>query len=72
MKFETFRMKLAKHIRDLRLEKGFTQEDMDETEWAIPPKTYQLIEEAAGNPTLKTLFKVANRLKIPMKDLFDF
>jgi len=69
--FETFRNKLGKKIKEERLARGFTQEDMDEGDDGVPHRTMQNIETGKSNPNLKTLFRLSKRLNISVSELTD-
>lgn len=60
--------KYAEIVRRLRKEKGLSQETLAELA-KVDPKTIIQIEGGKRNPTLKTLQKLANALKVPLRDL---
>jgi transcriptional regulator with XRE-family HTH domain len=73
MKADELAVKLGRRIRELRKQKGLTQEDMEE--FGIPYKYYQRIESPGSRPanlTLKTLLKIARALDVELSDLFQF
>ena len=71
MDFSVFRRKVGRKIRDLRLQRNLTQEDMDEGDSGIPYRTIQNIEAGRSNPSLKTIHKLAKIFQIKPKDLLD-
>ena len=62
--------RLGRLLRELRLAKGLTQEDM--TKFGFDVKYYQRIEYGEKNVTLQTLSRLAKALGVAVKDLFDF
>ncbi len=54
------------------MEKGLTQEDMEEGTIGIPYRTFVEVERGNSNVTLNTLIKIAFQLGLKPKDLFDF
>ena len=62
---------LGKRIKELRLAKGFSQEDLA-NEADIPLSQVGRIERGETNPTISTLFVIAIALKIDLKTLVDF
>jgi transcriptional regulator with XRE-family HTH domain len=67
--FETVLRKLSKRVKELRLKKGLTQEKIA-YENDISKGNYSDIENGIGNPSLKTLLKIANSLEISLSELF--
>lgn len=69
---EVFLRKLGKRIRELRQEKGLTQEDFDDqTPLGITSHGLQGIEYGQKNPKIYTLYKIARRLGLDLRDLVD-
>jgi transcriptional regulator with XRE-family HTH domain len=62
---------LGEQIRSLRLELGISQEELA-NEAEIPLSQVGRIERGETNPTLSTLFVIAEALKIDLKTLVDF
>ncbi len=60
--------KYGEKIRRLRKEKDLSQEELGEAS-GVDPKTIIQIEGGKRNSTLKTLQKIANALKVPLRDL---
>lgn len=63
--------KLSKRIKDFRIKKGLSQEKIA-YENDLSKGNYSDIENGSGNPSLRTLLKIANSLDITLKELFDF
>ena len=61
---------LGKRVRELRLEKGMTQEDMRYHGFAY--RHYQRIEAGEKDLRLSTLSRLARTFKVRLRDLFDF
>lgn len=62
---------LAKRLKELRSEKGFTQEDLAyESELSL--SQIARIETVKINPTVSTIFIIARTLNVPVSALFDF
>jgi transcriptional regulator with XRE-family HTH domain len=61
---------VGRKARDVRKEKGLTQEDM--MSHGFERRYYQRIEAGEVNLCLKTMNKLANALKISVIDLFNF
>ncbi len=62
---------LAKRLKELRDEKGFTQEALA-YESDITLSQIARIETVKANPTVSTIFKIARTLNVPVSTLFDF
>lgn len=60
--------RLGRKIQRLRKQKGLTQEKLAE-EAKVDPKTIIQMETGKRNPTLKTLQKIANALKISVDQI---
>lgn len=71
MDLEEFLHKLGGKIKRLRKEKGLTQESFDERDHAIPVRTLQEIEAGRSNATVSSIFKIAHKLNVKVKDIFD-
>jgi len=61
----------AVHLKKVRNEVGFTQEDLS---YKAGVSTSQIgrIETAQINPTLSTIFQIARALEVPASKLFEF
>ncbi|WP_061250344.1 helix-turn-helix domain-containing protein [Leptospira alstonii] len=71
MELEEFLQKVGRNIQKVRKEKGFTQEGMDEGNYAVPVRTLQDIEAGRANFTASSIFKLSKQLKVKPKDLLD-
>ena len=71
MNFDILYASLGKQIKQIREQKHLTQEQLAELA-GISLDYLGKIEVNINHPGLKTIFKIANALKVPVKDLFDF
>ena len=62
---------LGNRIRELRIEKGLSQEKLA-NEAEVPLSQIGRIERGENNPTISTLYVLAQALKIELRDLIDF
>lgn len=62
---------LAKRLKEVRSEKGLTQEELSHRS-EITLSQIARIETVKTNPTVSTLFKLARGLQVSPKELFDF
>jgi len=69
MKYKYIFGRLGKEIIKIRKEKGLSQENLA-FEAHVDRSCLALIEESKINPTLKTLLKISQALKIKLSDLF--
>ena len=69
---KSFRKKLGTRIKEIRKEKGLTQEDMEDGIYGTPLRTYVEVERGNSNVTIHTLIRVAFRLGVKVQDLFNF
>jgi transcriptional regulator with XRE-family HTH domain len=60
--------RVARNIRQLRLDRGWTQEDMGER--GFGPRWYQRFESGQHIPTLPTLDRLARVFRVEISDLF--
>lgn len=67
---ERLRKLVGKRVRELRIAKGFKQEDL--CRFGFEYKYYQRIEYGEKNVTLKTLNKLAKAFGVPVSELFRF
>ncbi len=65
-----FLQKFAKHLKELRKEKGLVQDDFDCDE--ISRSMISLLETAKTDVTVSKLKIIADKLNVKVKDLFDF
>lgn len=63
--------KIGLNIMKYRKSKKLTQEQLAEM-CNISRNYYQRIESAASSCSIDTLMTIAEKLEIPLKDLFDF
>lgn len=67
--FEKARAVIAARIRELRLEKGLSQEKL--ADLAGCDRTYVgMLEQKLGNPSLRVLVGIARALQVPLNALF--
>ncbi|TQE74535.1 helix-turn-helix domain-containing protein [Leptospira noguchii] len=71
MEYEEFIRKVGQKIKEIRVSKGITQEQMDEGDYAISYRTVQDIENGQSHPSVRSIFKISKRLKVKPKDLLD-
>ena len=70
--FESFLTDFGLSVKKARTAQGKTQEWMDDKQdYGIDIKHYQSIEQGRANVTLKTIFKICRKLKIPPSALFE-
>ena len=62
---------LAKRLKELRSEKGVSQEELAYRA-EITLSQIARIETVKTNPTVSTIFKIARALDVPLSDIFDF
>lgn len=62
---------LAKRLKEIRSEKGLSQEELAYRS-EITLSQIARIETVKINPTVSTIFKIARALEIPLSDLFNF
>ncbi len=60
--------RIADNIRRIRMEKGFTQEDMSER--GLGTRWYQRLESGRQIPTIPTLDKLARAFKVDIREFF--
>ncbi|MBL7683653.1 MAG: helix-turn-helix transcriptional regulator [Flavipsychrobacter sp.] len=61
----------GKKLREVRLDKGFTQEELA-NECDFPPSQISRIETGSINTSISHIIKIAQVLKVKLKDLMDF
>lgn len=65
--------KVGKRIKEVRLQKGISQADLvGRMQGEIDPTNISRIESGRTNPTVFTLFRLAEALEVDAKDLLDF
>lgn len=62
---------LAKRLKELRDEKGITQEDLAHRS-GLTLSQIARIETFKINPTISTIFRIARGLHVPLSELFNF
>lgn len=68
MDFATFVRSVGANLRRARWAKGKTQIDLAAV---LTPRLVGELERGVGNPTLHTLFLLAEELDVPVSDLVD-
>lgn len=63
--------KIATKLKELRLQKGFTQADLAHKA-GINPNTYAKIERAEQAATVKMLERIATALGVELSQIFTF
>lgn len=71
MKNPDFIKRFAKHLKKLRIQKGFSQQEFADMA-NLDKKTIQRIERGKMNPSLDTLLSLSNAMEIKLKELMDF
>lgn len=69
MDYVTFQKLVCRKIKDLRIEKKMTQEEVSGLEMGV--RAYQRIESGGNAPNLQSLFKIANSLGVHPKELLN-
>lgn len=69
MDFETFRLKVSKRIKDLRIQANLSQEAISGLDLSV--RAYQRIESGEAVPTLESLFILAKSLGIHPKEFLN-
>ena len=64
-------LKLGKSIKTLRKKSGLTQQELAD-KVRVSQKYIQLLESAKRVPSLKLLYKIADALKVGVRDLLNF
>jgi transcriptional regulator with XRE-family HTH domain len=67
----TLRKKFGERLRQIRAERGMTQERFAEV-LDISVDFLSLIERGINAPSFETLEKISRRLRVPVADLFTF
>ncbi|MBK8397014.1 MAG: helix-turn-helix transcriptional regulator [Leptospiraceae bacterium] len=60
---------IGQRIKRIRIEKGFTQEGLEEGDDGISYRTIQNIESGKSSPTLNTLYRIAKKLNVTVTEL---
>lgn len=69
--FTTFRRKVGLRLKELRIERNLSQEDLDSGDDGIPYRTIQNIEAGRSSINLRTIYKICRKLKVNAMELFD-
>ena len=64
-------LRLGANIRKTRKRRGISQEDLAHSV-RVDRSHMGVIERGKGNPTVKIIAQIANKLGVRIKDLFDF
>ncbi len=72
MTYNIFHERVVRKIKQVRLEKGLTQENMEEGVYALNVRTYQRIENSETDITLKNLYLISKQLDVDIKEFFNF
>ena len=67
----TLRKKSGQHLREIRAQRGMTQERFAETV-EISVDFLSLIERGISVPSFETLERISKRLRLPVAELFTF
>ena len=70
MNYNFLYQRIGKKIKNIRMEKGITQEELAEK--ADIHRAYFWEIEQGRNISLKTAYKIARALGVKLRDLFDF
>ena len=68
---QKLRVQFSKKLRDLRKQRGITQEQLAEMA-SISVDFLSLVERGINAPSFETLEKLACALNVPVKQLFNF
>jgi transcriptional regulator with XRE-family HTH domain len=68
MTVDEFHIYVCQRIKELRKEKGLTQFDLA-TEIGIDDANLRKIESGKTNPTIKTIYRIAQALQVNVQDL---
>lgn len=70
--YDDFRLRVSHKVKALRVKKGLTQEQMEEGPKGISYKTVQTVENEQREVYLSTLYRIADRLDVDIRELFKF
>ena len=68
---DSFLAAFSAHIRSIRLQRGLSQEDVAERA-GIHVTYLSGIERGRRNPSVKSLYRIAKALDIPVREMFEF
>ncbi|TGM96693.1 helix-turn-helix domain-containing protein [Leptospira dzoumogneensis] len=69
MDYESFQKNVSKRIKQLRLDKKLSQEELTGLDMGV--RVYQRIESGDGSPSLHSLYKIAKALGVHPKELLN-
>lgn len=69
MNYNFFYQKIGKRIKNIRIEKGITQEELAEK--ADIHRAYYWDIEQGRNISIKTAYKIARALGVKLREIFD-
>lgn len=69
MNYPLFKQTVCRKIKELRLEKGLTQEEISGLNMGV--RTYQKIESGESAPSLESLYIIAETLGVHPKELLN-
>lgn len=67
--YTKFLAKLSENIKTLRIEHGYTQEEM--VQFGFNYRHYQKLESGTHSPSLSTIFKIARIYSVEIRTLFE-
>ncbi|HPQ44218.1 MAG TPA: helix-turn-helix transcriptional regulator [Syntrophales bacterium] len=70
MGIEVLKRQLGLRLKELRLNRGLRQEDLEK--WGFSYRYYGKMERGLVNPTLDTLLKLCEIFEVTLSDLFAF
>jgi len=71
VEFQEFIKKVGNNAKSLRLKQCLTQEAMEKGEFPVALRTVQDIETGKSNASLRSIYKIAKKLKVHPKDLLN-
>ena len=72
MTYRHFRIQLGNRIKEIRNEKGITQEGMEQGRNGVSWRTVQDAEKTEKDVRVGTILRIANRLGVEPLDFFKF
>lgn len=69
MDYDSFQKNVSRRIKQFRLDKKLSQEEVSGLEMGV--RVYQRIESGDGAPSLKSLFRIAKALGVHPKELLN-
>ena len=71
MKDEKLRMEIAKRLKEIRLKKGLTQSDVAKLA-GLNSNFYAKVERGEAKPSVETIKKISEGLKVKSSDILPF